>query len=48
MITELNLIMDNKNYYEKMVSKRGNYFQQNGLANIKKEINKIFKNNEIK
>jgi spore coat polysaccharide biosynthesis predicted glycosyltransferase SpsG len=48
MITELNLIMDNKNYYEKMVSKRGNYFQQNGLANIKKKINKIFKNNEIK
>ena len=47
MITELNLLMDSKNYYEKMVSKRDNLFQQNGLRNIKKKINKIFKDNEI-
>ena len=47
MITELNLLMDSKNYYEKMVSKRDNLFQQNGLRNIKKKINKIFENNEI-
>ena len=37
MITELNLLMDSKNYYEKMVSKRDNLFQQNGLRNIKKK-----------
>ena len=47
MITELNLLMYIKNYYEKMLSKRDNLLKKNGLKNIKKKINKIFKDNEI-
>ena len=44
--TELDLLMKNKTYYNKLVNKKS-FFNHNGLLNIEKKIVNILKENEI-